>query len=95
MFEISLLVALFSVLPPGGPAPLPASDSPATATCVFRNPGYSGQCVQTEGIAAGSTAQQTCESILACLNNVGCTKTYCQATTVRGGWTLESATAGK
>jgi hypothetical protein len=103
MFGVTLLAALFSVFgactpaapSPGRPAAYLASDSPGTATCVFRNPGYSGQCVQTEEIAAGSTAQQTCESILSCLNNVGCTKTYCQATTVRGGWTLESATAGK
>ena len=102
MFGITIL-ALFSMfgvgtptaLLPGGPAPQPAASSPGTATCIFRNPGYSGQCVQTQEIAAGSTAQQTCESILACLNNVHCTQTYCQATTVRGGWTLQSATSGE
>jgi hypothetical protein len=102
MFGVTLLAALFSVCgacTPEAPSAgrlvaYPAADSPGTATCVFQNPGYSGQCVQTQEIEAGSTAQQTCESILACLNNVHCTKTYCQATTVRGGWTLESATAG-
>ena len=103
MFGITLLAAVLAVSgagaptppSPGGSVPQPAASSPGTATCIFRNPGYSGQCVQTQEIAAGSTAQQTCESILACLNNVHCTQTYCQATTIRGGWTLESATAGE
>ena len=27
----------------------------------------------------------------ACLNDVDCLKTYCQATTIRSGWKLESA----
>jgi hypothetical protein len=93
MFESTALVAFFFLS--SGSAPQPAADSPRTVTCVFRNPGYSGQCIQNQEIAAGSTAQQTCETILSCLNNVHCTQTYCQATTVRGGWTLESATAGK
>ena len=70
-----------------------SGDSPsgATATCVFTNPAYSGSCTQSTPIAAGSTAVQACQSVLSCLNNVQCEKTYCNATTVRGGWKLESA----
>jgi hypothetical protein len=65
--------------------------SGATATCVFTNPAYSGACTQSTPIAPGSTAAQACESVLACLNNAQCEKTYCNATQVRGGWKLESA----
>jgi hypothetical protein len=67
------------------------SQSGATATCTFTNPAYSGACTQSTPIAAGSTAAQACQSVLSCLNNVQCEKTYCNATTVRGGWRLESA----
>jgi hypothetical protein len=67
------------------------SPSAATATCIFTNPAYSGSCTQSTPIAAGSTAAQACQSVLSCLNNVQCEKTYCNATTVRGGWKLESA----
>jgi hypothetical protein len=68
-----------------------SGDSGATATCIFTNPAYSGSCTQSTPIAAGSTAAQACQSVLSCLNNVQCEKTYCNATTVRGGWKLESA----
>ena len=68
------------------------SAAPATrATCVFSNPAYAGKCVQNPDIAKGSSPQQACESILACLNNNGCLKTYCDATTIRTGWKLVSA----
>ncbi len=70
-----------------------AGDSPSgsTATCVFTNPAYSGSCTQSTPIASGSTAAQACQSVLACLNDAQCSKTYCNATTVRGGWKLASA----
>ena len=63
----------------------------ASATCVFSNPAFAGKCTETAAVGSGSTPQQACREILQCLNNVGCLKTYCQATTVRQGWTLESA----
>ena len=63
----------------------------ATATCVLSNPAYSGSCTETVPIAQGSTAAQACQSVLQCLNDVGCLKTYCNATTLRSGWKLESA----
>lgn len=74
-----------------GPAPSPASPPTARATCVFTNPGYSGKCVENADVADGSSPQQACQAILACLNNVDCLKTYCSATTIRTGWQLESA----
>jgi hypothetical protein len=68
-----------------------APPPPATATCVFVNPAFAGKCVETAAASDGSTPQQACQVILQCLNSVDCLKTYCQATTVRQGWTLESA----
>jgi hypothetical protein len=64
---------------------------PTTASCVFSNPAFAGKCKESAAVAAGSTEKQACEVILQCLNDVRCVKTYCQATTVRTGWTLESA----
>ena len=87
-------VLLLLVAHRGGPAasasvaPPPA---PATATCVFVNPAFAGKCTETATVADGSTPKQACQVILQCLNSVDCLKTYCQATTVRQGWTLESA----
>jgi hypothetical protein len=69
------------------PPPAPAT----TATCVFVNPAFAGKCTETATVAAGSTPTQACQVILQCLNSVDCLKTYCQATTVRQGWTLELA----
>jgi len=60
---------------------------------VFTNPAFAGKCTETAGIPEGSSAQQACDSILRCLNDVQCLKTYCQATTIRSGWKLESAQA--
>jgi hypothetical protein len=75
------------------PAPSPTSAPTARATCVFTNPAFAGKCTETAGIPEGSSAQQACDSILRCLNDVQCLKTYCQATTIRSGWKLESAQA--
>ena len=61
-------------------------------TCVFVNPGYSGSCTETAQAPSRQPAPEVCEPILSCLNNPQCMKTYCGATTVRSGWTLESAT---
>ena len=69
----------------------PPPRPPATATCVFVNPAFSGKCTETAAVADGSTPAQACQVILSCLNSVDCLKTYCSATTVRQGWTLESA----
>lgn len=84
-------VLLLAVVATSGRAATGQSPSGATATCVFTNPAYSGACTQTTPIAQGSTAAQACESVLSCLNSAQCEKTYCNATTLRGGWKLESA----
>jgi hypothetical protein len=101
-----LLVAIaLAILPAASPRPegagrgpqMPASQDapppPQRATCVFTNASFSGKCVETADVPSGGSAQQACESILRCLNDPGCVKTYCQATTIRSGWRLESATA--
>jgi hypothetical protein len=42
--------------------------------------------------APRSEAPQTvCQQVLSCLNDAQCTKSYCNATTIRSGWRLESA----
>jgi hypothetical protein len=61
-------------------------------TCVFVNPGYSGSCTETTQAPSRQPASEACQPILTCLNNPQCAKTYCGATAVRSGWTLESAT---
>jgi hypothetical protein len=86
-------VLLLVVAHRGSPAAAASTAPPpqATATCVLSNPAFAGKCTETASIANGSTPQQACQEILQCLNSVDCLKTYCQATTVRQGWKLESA----
>jgi hypothetical protein len=67
-----------------------APDTSPTVTCSFSHPSYSGMCKQTEALPKGTTGKEACESILSCLNDSRCIKTYCDATTIRGGWKLES-----
>jgi len=83
--------AALALLLQGRPAPSPAGPPPPKATCVFTNPAFAGKCVENADVGEGSTPQQACASILQCLNDVQCLKTYCQATTIRSGWRLESA----
>lgn len=83
----ALLLFLFAA----GGSPAPPVTATAAATCVFTNPAFAGKCTQNANLAQGGTAQQACESILRCLNDTACLKTYCQATTIRSGWRLESA----
>jgi len=101
-----LAVALVGTLAFGGaptaavdrradPSPETSPMAPARATararCVFSNPSYSGQCVETAEVTSGSTPEAVCRDILGCLNNAMCAKNYCQSTNVRSGWRLESA----
>jgi hypothetical protein len=62
-----------------------------TAKCTFSNPAYSGSCVEAADVPEGSTPGAVCGTILACLNDTMCTRTYCQATTIRSGWKLDKA----
>lgn len=66
----------------------------AKATCVFTHRAFSGKCTQTVDVQEGSTANDACAAVLDCLNDVRCAKTYCAATSLRGGWKLESAGSG-
>jgi hypothetical protein len=82
----ALILAAF-----GGGATSSQDAPPARAICVFTNPAFAGKCTEATDVAKGSSPAQACDAILQCLNNVDCLKTYCQATTVRSGWRLESA----
>jgi hypothetical protein len=59
--------------------------------CGFRNPGYAGFCEEKMPYEKGKELKAVCKPILDCLNNPQCIKTYCGSTTIRQGWTLESA----
>ena len=61
----------------------------STVTCDFSNPGYSGWCRVTKQLRAGKRPRAFCSQVLTCLNDVRCIRTYCTATTIRGGWKLE------
>jgi hypothetical protein len=63
---------------------------PEPVACAFANPRYVGNCVEKVTPEEKQTPVQACTAILNCLNNAQCVKTYCQSTTVRGGWTLVS-----
>jgi len=85
-----LAVVLLLLLLPNAPQQTSSGTAARTVTCAFSNPAYSGWCRVTESVPAGSTSRKTCSSVLACLNNIQCIKTYCNATTIRGGWRLET-----
>ncbi len=72
-----------------GPALLTRAGS-GPIDCTFSNARYAGKCVEQVTPAARQTPVQACRVILDCLNDTRCVKTYCKATTVRGGWSLES-----
>jgi hypothetical protein len=87
MLTILLSFSMLSSAPAGAGA-APASYK---ATCDFSNPGFSGHCFEHVTIGKPRDASAACGQILDCLNSSMCTKTYCSATTIRGGWKLESA----
>jgi hypothetical protein len=71
------------------PSAEPPSARPALE-CVFEHPRYAGSCVEQVTPDDSQTHLQACQAVLACLNNPQCVTSYCQATTLRGGWTLAS-----
>jgi tetratricopeptide (TPR) repeat protein len=87
-----VLAGTLALIPFAGSPPA-VHASPARAKCVFSNPLFAGRCTETTDVSKGSSARQACEVILACLNNATCIKTYCEATTIRQGWKLDSATS--
>ena len=86
------LVLLLLALParPAAPRASTATVVPR-ATCVFVHQAFAGKCTERPEIPKGSSAKHACASVLRCLNDVGCIETYCQATTLRTNWKLESA----
>ncbi|HKD12777.1 MAG TPA: hypothetical protein VKE50_11905 [Thermoanaerobaculia bacterium] len=74
---------------PAIPPPSMVAERERTVTCALSNSAYSGWCRVTEAVPADSTPAAVCGSVLACLNDTACTKTYCDATQIRGGWKLE------
>ncbi len=68
-----------------------AQSGTVQVTCTFSNPAYAGSCVETTTRTEKQKPSAACRPILDCLNNPNCAKSYCQATTVRQGWTLKSA----
>jgi hypothetical protein len=73
----------------------PVQDKEPPVVCGFRNPSYTGLCEERAPYEKGKQLEAICKPILDCLNNTRCIKTYCGATTIRQGWTLESATRAK
>ena len=71
------------------PGLVPAPDT-RPIECTFSNPRYAGACVEQVTPTEKQTPVQACQVILDCLNNSQCVKTYCHATTIRGGWALVS-----
>ena len=101
-----LVILIFAAIPgaPAGAAPdsgaSTQASSPsttpaaaATVTCDFSNPGYSGWCRVTKKLRPGKRPRALCSQVLACLNDARCIQTYCNATTIRGGWKLEKVEA--
>jgi hypothetical protein len=92
-----LLAALPALGYRAGAAPPPATKGEEQAEetyaveCTFANPGYAGPCTVSEKVSQKLSPRAACAEILACLNSAQCLRTYCNATTVRGGWTLLKA----
>lgn len=84
--------ALLALAAAASPAPADEPRQPTyVVTCTFTNPAYVGPCTVDEEVPARVAPRAACRRILACLSNVRCTKTYCNATTIRSGWRLVTA----
>jgi hypothetical protein len=84
-----LLVVVAAAVAASARQPPASAGATRTVTCSFSNPGYSGWCRQTETVPTGRSSSAVCRDILRCLNDTLCTKTYCNATGIRGNWKLE------
>ena len=69
--------------------PARSTPPPAHVTCSFSNPNFSGWCRASADVPEGKTGRDACVSILDCLNDSQCSKSYCNSTEVRTGWKLE------
>jgi len=97
----ALSIAMSGALAGGQLAPAPASPASSRqateppVVCRFRNTAYAGLCEERTPYVKDKKLDVICQPILDCLNDSQCIKTYCRSTTVRHGWTLESATRAK
>ncbi len=92
LLSLALLVALaLRPAPPADASPAEQAAEPAQVACAFTNPAYSGACRESVDLLPGRTPAESCKPVLDCLNTTACLKNYCQATTIRSGWKLESA----
>lgn len=87
----SLSLALLLVLAASLHGAAQAPEATYTAECVLSNPAYSGRCTVSEESPKAATPRKACEAVLSCLNDPRCSKTYCNATTIRSGWKLEES----
>ncbi len=85
------LAFLFALALGVGATPRQAQPQPVAVTCTFSNPSYAGDCVEKTTRTAKDKPETACKPILNCLNNPQCARSYCQATTIRQGWTLKKA----
>jgi hypothetical protein len=98
---VALSVALSGMLADGQSAQAPASpasggqDKEPLVVCGFRNAAHAGLCEERTPGVKNKKPEDLCKPILDCLNDPRCIKTYCGSTTVRQGWTLESAKRDK
>jgi hypothetical protein len=98
---VALSVVLAGGIVGGQSGRLPASPASAAqdkeppVVCGFRNASHTGLCEERTPYVKDKKLEVICQPILDCLNDVRCIKTYCGSTTVRQGWTLESAKRDK
>ena len=89
IFLGAAILAALSAVPISGRG-RPETEKPRKVTCSFSNPSYSGYCRQDAALPKDGSAQDICQGILKCLNDVRCVQTYCNATAIRGNWKLET-----
>jgi hypothetical protein len=93
LVALGLVVASTSATPArveARPAEPAAAEEPAPQKCCFSNPRYSGTC------EVAPAKGETCATVLAYLNNPNSLgKTYCENTTIRGGWQSASCAPKK
>jgi hypothetical protein len=101
LFFVVLFVVLVGLPAGGQSAPAPASPAGGgqgkepPVVCGFRNASHTGLCEERTPYVKDKKLEVICKPILDCLNDIRCIKTYCGSTTVRQGWTLESAKRDK
>jgi len=94
LFFSAQLARSQSGLAPASPAASGQEKEPPVV-CGFRNSGYTGVCEERTLYVKDKKLEAICKPIVDCLNDSRCVKTYCGSTTIRKGWTLESAKRDK